>query len=147
MKVLFIGGTGNISAACSRRAIDMGIDLFHLNRGSSGVSIPGVQSIIADVKDSERVKDALSGHEFDVVANFIAYTPDDVAQDIGMFSGKTKQYILSARPLLIRNRSAIPSSLNQRLCAIRIGIIRATRLLVRICSCVLTASRVFLSPL
>lgn len=93
MKVLFIGGTGNISAACSRRAIDMGIDLFHLNRGSSGVSIPGVQSIIADVKDPEQVKNALSGHDFDVVANFIAYTPGDVAQDIGMFSGMTKQYI------------------------------------------------------
>jgi hypothetical protein len=33
MKVLFIGGTGNISAAVSKLVLETGIDLYHLNRG------------------------------------------------------------------------------------------------------------------
>ena len=35
MKVLFIGGTGIISSACSQLAIERGIDLYLLNRGST----------------------------------------------------------------------------------------------------------------
>jgi len=34
MKVLFIGGTGNISTTCSRLAIHKGHELFLLNRGN-----------------------------------------------------------------------------------------------------------------
>ena len=34
MKVLFIGGTGNISTACSRLALEKGIDLYILNSGT-----------------------------------------------------------------------------------------------------------------
>ena len=34
-RVLFIGGSGVISSACSRVAADSGIDLFVLNRGRS----------------------------------------------------------------------------------------------------------------
>jgi len=36
MKVLFIGGTGNISTAVSRTALARGIALWHLNRGLRG---------------------------------------------------------------------------------------------------------------
>jgi len=35
LRVLFIGGTGVISSACSRVAVECGIDLFVLNRGRS----------------------------------------------------------------------------------------------------------------
>jgi len=35
MKVLFIGGTGIISSACSRLAVERGIELYHLNRGKT----------------------------------------------------------------------------------------------------------------
>jgi len=38
LRVLFIGGSGGIiSSACSRVAIDSGIELFVLNRGRSAV--------------------------------------------------------------------------------------------------------------
>ncbi len=46
MKVLFIGGTGNISATCSRLAVKNGIDLYHMNRGKVIAEIP------AEVKTS-----------------------------------------------------------------------------------------------
>ncbi len=44
MKVLFIGGTGNISIATSKLAVERGLDLYHLNRGHQGVTIPGVKN-------------------------------------------------------------------------------------------------------
>ena len=34
MKVLFVGGTGLISSACTRLAVERGVELFLLNRGS-----------------------------------------------------------------------------------------------------------------
>lgn len=93
MKVLFIGGTGNISTETSHLAISKGIDLYHLNRGVSSPEFPGVKSLAADIKDKEQVRKVLEDHTFDVVVNFIAFTTDDIARDIDIFSGRTRQYI------------------------------------------------------
>jgi len=49
MKVLFIGGTGNISAAASRLAVERGVELHLLNRGTRRVAIPGARTITADI--------------------------------------------------------------------------------------------------
>jgi Nucleoside-diphosphate-sugar epimerases len=92
MKVLFIGGTGNISAAVSRLAVSRGIDLYHLNRGIRKVDIPGVNTIIGDISDP-KTQQELSKHEWDSVVNWIAFNPDEVERDIAMFEEKTKQYI------------------------------------------------------
>lgn len=94
MKVLFIGGTGNISAACSRRAVAQGIDLYHLNRGKSHADVPGeTKTITADINSKSQMLEALGDLQFDAVVNWIAFTPEDVQQDIDVFTGRTKQYI------------------------------------------------------
>lgn len=94
MKVLFIGGTGNISAASSRLALKQGIELYLLNRGEVKVEgLANATMIKADIYKPDEVKRALKGMRFDVVANFIAFTPADVKQDIELFSGITDQYI------------------------------------------------------
>ncbi|TVZ38385.1 nucleoside-diphosphate-sugar epimerase [Alteromonadaceae bacterium 2753L.S.0a.02] len=93
MKVLFIGGTGNISTACSCLAVELGIELWHLNRGSSGKQIHGVRNLIADINDSARVNELLAEHQWDCVVNWIAFLPSEVERDIALFSGKTEQYI------------------------------------------------------
>ena len=93
MKVLFIGGTGNISTSSSKLALDKGIDLYILNRGTRKVTIPGAQEIIGDINDVKKVSQALEGHEWDAVVNWIAFTPDEIDRDIQLFQGKTKQYI------------------------------------------------------
>ena len=59
MRVLFIGGTGNISAACSRLCLERGMEVFHLNRGQRKMPIPGVQSLRADIGDRRQVEAAL----------------------------------------------------------------------------------------
>lgn len=95
MKVLFIGGTGIISSACSILALEKGIDLYHLNRGKSNNirQIDGVKTITADIRNIDETKDAIKEHEFDVVVDWIAFTPEHIENDIQLFSGKTKQYV------------------------------------------------------
>lgn len=94
MKVLFIGGTGNISTSVSKLAVQQGVDLYLLHRGRSGSSIEGATDILGDVNaDPEGVAKALDGMEFDAVVNWIAFTPSQVERDIKWFAGKTGQYI------------------------------------------------------
>jgi nucleoside-diphosphate-sugar epimerase len=95
MKVLFIGGTGVISAACSQRAVELGVDLHLLNRGREGARpVPGGATVLrADVRDREATRAALGTHEFDVVANFVAFTPEEVQADIDLLRGRTGQYV------------------------------------------------------
>jgi nucleoside-diphosphate-sugar epimerase len=93
VKVLFIGGTGNISTSVSRLAVERGIDLYLLNRGQRKVEIPGAHRIISDIHQPEQVRGALRGHRFDVVVDWIAFTEDDVTRDIALFQNQTDQYI------------------------------------------------------
>jgi len=95
MKVLFIGGTGNISSACSELSICSGIDLYHLNRGkSAGIhNVGGANTIIADIRNIEETRKALEGHRFDAVVDFIAFEPEHIQADIDLFSGKTDQFV------------------------------------------------------
>ncbi len=94
MKALFIGGTGIISSACGDLAIKRGIDLVLLNRGKSSRPVPAEARVIqADIRDPGAARRALAGETFDVVVNWIAYTPDHIEIDLDLFSGKTGQYI------------------------------------------------------
>jgi nucleoside-diphosphate-sugar epimerase len=95
VKVLFIGGTGIISSACSELAVSRGIELYHLNRGKSAVirRIEGVKTIHADIRNPDEARKALKGHQFDVVVDWIAFTTDHIASDINLFSEITRQFI------------------------------------------------------
>ncbi|MCF8240941.1 MAG: SDR family oxidoreductase [Melioribacteraceae bacterium] len=93
MKVLFIGGTGNISQPVSRLCVEKNIDLYLLNRGLSGSSVAGATVVNADINNEQSIKNKLKDHDWDVVVNWIAFTEHDVIRDYNLFSGKTKQYI------------------------------------------------------
>lgn len=94
MKVLFIGGTGVISSACSKFAIEKEIDLYHLNRGQTIRTVPkGVKQLRADIRDFQSVQSLLKDTLFDVVVNWIVYTPEQLETDLKLFSGRTGQYI------------------------------------------------------
>lgn len=93
MKVLFIGGTGNISSASSRLCLQHGIDLWLLHRGQQPTELQGANSIRADISKPAEAAAALAGHRWDAVVNWIAFTAADVERDIALFAGKTSQYI------------------------------------------------------
>ncbi len=93
MKVLFIGGTGLISSACTQLAVERGVELFLLNRGSRPDVPPGAHQLVADIRDPEATARALAGQQFDAVVDWIAYTPDEIERAIALFRGRTRQYI------------------------------------------------------
>jgi len=95
LRVLFIGGTGVISAAAAERAVAVGHRLTILNRGSSTLrpTAEGAEVLKADIRDKASVHAALGSRMFDVVVDFVAFTADHVAADIELFAGRTGQYI------------------------------------------------------
>ena len=94
MKALFIGGTGIISSACVEQAVARGIDLVLLNRGNATRPIPAtVPMLQGDIRDQDAVSNLLKDMTFDVVVNFVAFTPEHVETDLALFRERTKQYI------------------------------------------------------
>jgi nucleoside-diphosphate-sugar epimerase len=94
MRVLFIGGTGIISSACSRIAVESGAQLFHLRRGKTSRQVPlGIKVLAGDIRDPASARAALGNQKFDVVVDFIAFTPEHVAFDMELFRGRTGQYV------------------------------------------------------
>ena len=93
-KVLFIGGSGNISTACSRLAAERDIDLVHFNRGQRRIDLPSrVRTIHGDINDRRAMAQALASETFDVVVNWMVFDPAQAAADVEMFAGKVKQYV------------------------------------------------------
>jgi nucleoside-diphosphate-sugar epimerase len=95
LRVLFIGGSGVISSACSRVAVDSGIELSVLNRGrNTGRPLPpGVNMLRADIREPGSVRDEIRDLEFDAVVDWVAFTPEHVRADIELFRGRTRQYV------------------------------------------------------
>ncbi len=94
MKILFIGGTGKISSACTSLAVERGFDMYLLNRGQTDRPVPeGVTILTADIRDRESARAALADHKFDAVVNFIAFTAEHIETDLELFRDRTDQYI------------------------------------------------------
>ena len=96
MKILFIGGTGLISSACSELAVARGHELFILNRSvSTKYPIPkGATLLQGDVQaDGSHLSKLLAGRHFDAVVDFIAFTVEDVERDINLFRRKADQFV------------------------------------------------------
>ena len=95
LRVLFIGGSGVISSACSRVAVESGIELFVLNRGTSTTRPlpPQVTTLRADAREPSAVMEKIKGLDFDSVVDWVAFTPEQVQNDIELFDGRTRQYV------------------------------------------------------
>lgn len=94
-RILFVGGTGIISSACARRAVEVGADLYVVNRGTTRTRpLPReAHVLVADARDAASMRAALEGREFDAVVDFVAYRPDHVAADLELFRGRVGQYV------------------------------------------------------
>ena len=93
MKLLFIGGTGNISTAVSRAALAAGHQLTLLNRGQRDVALPGARVVVADITRPATVEAALGAEKFDAVVNWIAFTAADIERDVALFRSRTAHYV------------------------------------------------------
>jgi nucleoside-diphosphate-sugar epimerase len=95
LSALFIGGTGVISTACARLAAEAGFAVTLLNRGltSTRPVPPGAEILTADIRDSAAVTAALLGRDFDVVADFLTFTPGQLRGQLDLLRGRVGQYI------------------------------------------------------
>jgi len=93
VKILFLGGTGNLSTACAREAISRGHELAVLSRGEREDDLPeGVERIRGDIQDAVLLGE-LAKRGLDVVVDFIAFVAADVERDIEAFAGHVGQYV------------------------------------------------------
>ncbi|MFI7063806.1 NAD-dependent epimerase/dehydratase family protein [Kribbella sp. NPDC050124] len=94
MRVLFLGGTGIISSACSWRAVELGLDLTVANRGQTSIRPlpPEAKQVTADIDDPAALA-ALAGQDFDVVVDWVAFTPDHVRARTDALRGHVGQYV------------------------------------------------------
>jgi nucleoside-diphosphate-sugar epimerase len=96
MKILFIGGTGLISSACTELAAERGIEVYLLNRAvSQKYPVPSSAHLLtADIRgDENALGSLLKPHHFDAVVDWLAFTPEHIERDIRLFSGKTNQFV------------------------------------------------------
>src|SRR5690242_19163256 len=93
MKVLYIGGTGEISYECLLRSVSAGHQCAVFNRGRDPESLPaGVRRIVGDMSNDAEYA-ALGRENFDVVCQFRAFTSDDGRRDLEVFGGRCGQFI------------------------------------------------------
>jgi nucleoside-diphosphate-sugar epimerase len=96
MKILFIGGTGLISSACSDMALSRGHELYILNRSvSTKYPLPdGAILLQGDIHaDEAHLASLVADHHFDAVVDYIAFTPQDIERDLRLFRDKTDQFV------------------------------------------------------
>jgi nucleoside-diphosphate-sugar epimerase len=94
MKVLFIGGTGIISSACARLALERGFELYLLNRGQSTRPVPeNARLLQGDIRQPDQVARLIANQTFDAVVDWVAFTPQHIETDLNLLRGKTGQYI------------------------------------------------------
>jgi nucleoside-diphosphate-sugar epimerase len=102
LKVLFIGGTGNISTPCVERALTEGHAVTILTRGTRAASVPaGVVQVTGDAADPATL-DQLAQRRFDAVVDFVAFDADAVRRDIDAFRGRTGQYVFISSTAVYR---------------------------------------------
>jgi nucleoside-diphosphate-sugar epimerase len=91
MRILFIGGTGIISTACTQLAVARNLDLTLLNRGKRP-PLAGVRQVVADINDSASARRALGDGHWDVVVDFISFAPADLEARLALFRGRVGQF-------------------------------------------------------
>jgi nucleoside-diphosphate-sugar epimerase len=96
LRVLYIGGTGTISASCVRLSVETGMRVTVLNRGrnASDRTIPDiVEMLTGDVNDDAALAVAIGDRRFDAVVNFLSYDVADARRMVSFFSSRTNQYL------------------------------------------------------
>lgn len=108
MKVLFIGGTGNISTSCAELLSIRGHEIQVLSRGRNPVP-PNYRSLVADRHDAAAMRSAVKEARPEVVVNFLGYEVADVQADFEIFRGAIQQYIfISSATVYVKPAPSVP---------------------------------------
>jgi len=108
MRILFIGGTGNISSDCADLLQKRGHEIQILSRGRAAIP-PGMSALVADRKDPASMRSALQSSRPDVAINFLGYEVSDVELDFQLFSSIVRQYLfISSATVYLKPPKRLP---------------------------------------
>ncbi|MBX2813735.1 MAG: SDR family oxidoreductase [Myxococcales bacterium] len=93
MKVLYIGGTGEISFACVQQSLALGHEVTVLNRSKTQENLPPEVRCIHGELGTESPYQNLGSESFDTVCQFLAFDETQIETDLRTFEGRTKQYV------------------------------------------------------
>tara|TARA_Y100000588_G_C14270602_1_gene932119 strand:- start:1943 stop:2938 length:996 start_codon:yes stop_codon:yes gene_type:complete len=87
MRVLIVGGTGNISTSIVRLLLEKGHEVVCFNRGERGLLPDGVRLIQGDRNDRDEFEEAMQEEDFDAAIDMICFNADDAASSVRAFNG------------------------------------------------------------
>ena len=98
MRLIIIGGTGNISREITRQTAAMGHDVTIFNRGTrTDVEIPhGVRVITGDRRKEGELMEKLGGVNADAVIDMISFNASDARTTMEVFDGKAEHIIFTS---------------------------------------------------
>ena len=86
MRVVVVGGTGNISVAVVRSLLDFGHEVTIYNRGRTDQPVPpGVRVLHGDRHDRAEFEAQMQAERFDAALDMICFTAEDARSDVRAF--------------------------------------------------------------
>jgi len=93
MRVLYVGGSGEISFDCIHESVRLGHDVTVFNRGNHNAGLPGKCRFVKGDVEDDIAYGNLARQDFDVVCQFRLFTPEAIERDIALFRGHCSQYV------------------------------------------------------
>lgn len=88
MRVVVVGGTGNISTGVVKALLQWGHEVTVFNRGKHRNLLPeGVRYLVGDRKDRPAFEAAMRAERFDAAIDMICYTAEDAESAVRAFQG------------------------------------------------------------
>ncbi len=106
MKILYIGGTGEVSYGCIQAGLKLGQEISVYNRGTSGVPLPkGAAHIPGDVTDDAKYQE-VGKQKWDAVCQFRTFDLDQCERDIRAFAGNVGQLVFISTAMVYQRPAA-----------------------------------------
>jgi nucleoside-diphosphate-sugar epimerase len=84
LKVVLVGGTGNISTGITQLLLEQGHDVTLYNRGQSAAA-DGARVLIGDRKDRDDFEARMQAENFDAAIDMICFDAEDARSDVRAF--------------------------------------------------------------
>ncbi|NQU39224.1 MAG: NAD-dependent epimerase/dehydratase family protein [Lentisphaerae bacterium] len=108
MKVLFLGGTGNISTDCAALLAERGNEVGLLTRGNQPVPA-GFSAIQGDRYDGDSLRAAALGFRPDIVIDFLGFSTHDVEMAAEALGSAIAQYLfISSATVYAKPHTILP---------------------------------------
>ena len=93
MRVLYVGGTGEISFDCIHESVRLGHEVTVFNRGHHNAGLPPACRLVQGDVEDDAAYGRLAARGFDVVCQFRLFSPAALQRDIALFAGHCGQYV------------------------------------------------------